>query len=85
MFEKQRVELVSVSYNQKNVSPSCRDIIVSLLWKMIIYFQLLSIHALTFWGIKTEGGGGGGTDPPVPPHATALLLIHIVLTLLLLE
>ena len=52
-------------------------------WEMIFYIQLLSVHVLTFGGIKTKGGGG--TGPPVPPHATALLLIHIASTLLLLE
>ena len=50
---------------------------------MTFYIQLLSVHVLTFWGIKTRGGGGMG--PPVPPHAPALLLIHIASTLLLLE
>ena len=53
-------------------------------WEMIFYIQRLSVHVLTFGGIKTKGGGGG-TGLPVPPHATALLLIHIASTLLLLE
>ena len=47
----------------ENVSPSCRDIIVSMLWEMNFYLQLLCLHVLTFWG-KKQG---------TPPHATPLL------------
>ena len=44
----------------KNVSPSCRDIIVSILLEMNFYFQLLCVHVLTFWGKKLRG------TPPWP-------------------
>ena len=36
----------------ENVSPSCRDIIVSVLWEMNFYFQLLRVHVFTFGGKK---------------------------------
>ena len=37
---------------QENVSPSCRDIIVSVLWEMNFYIQLLRVHVFTFGGKK---------------------------------
>ena len=46
----------------ENVSPNCRDIIVSVLWEMNLYFQLLCVHVLTFCGKKTAA----------PLQATAL-------------
>ena len=36
-------------------------------WEMIFYIQLLSVHVLTFGGIKTKGGGGGHGPPGTPP------------------
>ena len=39
----------------KNVSPGCRDIIVSILLEINFYFQLLCVHVLTFWGKKLRG------------------------------
>ena len=50
----------------ENVSPSCRDIIVSMLSEITFYFQLLCMCVLTFWGKKI-----GSMGPPVPPHAKA--------------
>ena len=37
----------------ENVSSSCRDIIVSVLWEMNLYVQLLCVQVLTFCGKKT--------------------------------
>jgi len=55
----------------ENVSSNCRDIIVSMLWEMKFYFQLLCVHVLRFWVKKL----GGARVPPAPPRATALLLL----------
>ena len=42
---------------QENASPSCRHIILSMLWEMNFYFQLSCLHVLTFGGKKLGGGG----------------------------
>ena len=59
-----RTHLTAPCILKTNVSPSCRHIIVSMLWEMNFYFQLLCLHALTFRGKKLGGGA--------VPHATAL-------------
>ena len=55
----------------ENVSPSCKDVIVSMLWEMNFYFQL---YACMFCLFRKKLAG---TVPPPPrplPHATALIL-----------
>ena len=42
----------SLYLKPENVSPSCGDIIVSVLWEVNFCFQLLRVHVLTFWGKK---------------------------------
>ena len=54
----------------ENVSPSCRNIIVSMLWKMNFYIQLLYEHVLTCCRKKLVGGGELRV-PSALPHATA--------------
>ena len=48
----------------ETVSPSCRDIIVSMLWEMMR-------ACFDFLGQK-PGGGGEARPPPALPQATAL-------------
>ena len=51
----------------ENVSPSCRNIIVSMLLKMNFYIQLLYEHVLTCCRKKLVGGGGNyGSPQPFP-------------------
>ena len=44
----------------ENVSPNCRDIIVSMLWEMKFYFQLLCVHS------EILGHEGHGLPRPLP-------------------
>ena len=55
------IELVSVTMKPENVSPSCKDIIVSMLWEMNCYFQL---YACMFCLFRKKLAG---TVPPPPP------------------
>ena len=54
----------------ENVSRSCRDIIVSMLWEMNFYFPLLCVHVSTFWSKNIWRGGGRAS--PAPLHATGV-------------
>ena len=54
----------------ENVSPSCKDIIVSMLWGVNIFFPTLMRACFDFLGQKTGRGG--------PPNDTALrCLAHL--------
>ena len=43
----------------ENVSPSCRHIIVSMLWGDEFLFSTFMPACFDFWGQKTGGGGEG--------------------------
>ena len=66
-FEKLRsppgvpIELVSVTMKPENVSPSCKDIIISMLWEMNFYFQL---YACMFCLCRKKTGGHGPSPSP---------------------
>ena len=54
----------------ETVSPSCRDMIVSMFWEMMC-------ACFDFLGAKNWGGGEGEARPPsAPPQAAGLVIMY---------